>query len=49
MMQVTVDGETKLLIGTVIEKTAEKTVVDFNHPLAGETVLLSLEVMNLFK
>lgn len=49
MMQVTIDEEPYLLIGTVKEKTATWARVDFNHPHAGETILLSLEVMNLFK
>jgi FKBP-type peptidyl-prolyl cis-trans isomerase 2 len=49
MMQVTIDQETYLLLGTVIEKTTDGAIVDFNHPRAGETIILSLEVMRLFK
>lgn len=49
MMQVTVDDTQYMLIGTVVEKTAESATVDFNHPRAGETIILSLQVMNLFK
>ncbi len=49
MMKITVDGEEKLLMGSIIEKTSTSATIDFNHPHAWETVLLSLEVMSVFK
>lgn len=49
MMQVAVEWKTYLLVWTVLEKTATSALVDFNHPRAGETILLSVQVMNLFK
>lgn len=49
LMQVMLEDGAYMLIGTVVEKTANHAIVDFNHPHAGETVLLSAEVMKLFK
>jgi FKBP-type peptidyl-prolyl cis-trans isomerase 2 len=49
MMKVDVDGEEYVLIGIVVEKNDSSALVDFNHPRAWETIILSLEVMNLFK
>ncbi len=49
MMKVTIDDKTYALIGVVIEKTATSATVDFNHPHAGKDIMLSLEVLKLFK
>jgi FKBP-type peptidyl-prolyl cis-trans isomerase 2 len=49
MMKVTIDNETFALIGVIIEKTDTTATVDFNHLHAGKDVVLSLEVLKLFK
>ena len=49
LMFVEIEGEEKLVLGTVTDKTSTSATVDFNHMLAGEDLVIYIHIMKLFK
>lgn len=49
LMTLTVEWEKKALVGVVTEKNATWATIDFNHPHAGKTVQIWVQILKLFK
>lgn len=49
LMNITIDGSQEALLWVITEKTTNAITVDFNHPHAGKTVQIGVQIAKLFK